>query len=237
MAVLPLIGFGSFVVASLAVGTRLLLLARRTRETAEGALGAALLLGGGIGYLLMVLALDVLPREWAPPALLLANASLHTGALFLAMGTAHIFRPGDPRGRAGVAAVALVLGFSYTLRLADASTIPAAPLVFWSDTIGSGAAYAWSALEAGRSAARLRRRVRLGLADAAVARRVALWSAACAAAVAIHAASGANRFLVTQGTHPAVLAASSALGLGAAACLWLAFLRPRAAARALPDPA
>jgi hypothetical protein len=235
VAVLSLIGFGSFVLASLAVGTRLLLLARRTRQAPEGALGAALLLGGGIGYLLMVLALDVVPRSWAPLTLLLANLSLHAGALFLAIGTAHIFRPGDPTGHAAVVAIALVLGFSYTLRLWDARTIPAAPLVFWTDTIGSAAAYAWSAAEAAHYAALLRRRLRLRLADPAVARRVALWAAACSAAVAIHVASGVNRFLVTHGTLPAVLAVSSALGLGAAACLWLAFQRPRAAADALPD--
>jgi len=231
--VLSLIGFGAFVLASMVAGVRLLLLARRTRQAPESALGAALLLGGGIGYLLMVLALDVLPRPLAPPALLAANLSLHAGALCLAIGTAHIFRPDDARARAAVAAIALVLGFSYTLRLWDASTIPAAPAVFWSDTIGSAVAYAWSALEAGRYAARLRRRLRLGLADPAVARRIALWAAACSAAVAIHVASGLNRFLVTQGTHPAVLAVSSALGLAAALCLWLAFPRSHAAADAL----
>ncbi|MEB2345112.1 MAG: hypothetical protein OZ948_10235 [Deltaproteobacteria bacterium] len=237
MAVLQGIGLGSFVLASLAVGTRLLLLARRTRAAPEGALGAALLLGGGIGYLLMVLALDLLPRPWAPAALLLANLSLHAGALFLAIGTAHIFRPGDPRGRAIVTAIALVLGFSYTLRLGDARTIPPAPVVFWTSTIGSAAAYAWSAAEAGRYAALLRRRVRLRLADPAVTRRIVLWSAACSAAVAIHAATAANRFLTAQGTHPAVLALSSALGLGAAGCLWLAFRRARTTAGAVPGAA
>jgi len=235
VGVLAAIGFGSFVLASMVVGVRLLLLARRTRQAPESALGAALLLGGGVGYLLMVLALDLLPRLLAPPALLAANLSLHAGALCLAIGTAHIFRPGDPSGRAAVAAIALVLGFSYTLRLWNAGTIPAPPLVFWTSTIGSAAAYAWSAAEAGRYAARLRRRLRLGLVDPAVVRRIGLWAAACAAAVAIHAASAVNRFLVGQGTHPLVLAGSSALGLAAAVCLWLAFPARRAAAGALRD--
>jgi hypothetical protein len=232
VAVLALIGFGAFVLASMVAGVRLLLLARRTRQAPEAALGAALLLGGGVGYLLMVLAHDVVARPLAPVTLLAANLSLHAGALLLAAGTAHIFRPGDARGHAAVAAIALALAFSYTLRLWDPGTIPAAPAVFWTDTIGSAAAYGWSAFEAGRYAALLRRRLRLGLADAAVARRIALWAAACGAAVAIHVASGANRFLVEQGTHPAVLALSSALGLGAALCLWRAFPRGRPAAHA-----
>jgi hypothetical protein len=234
VAVLSSIGFGAFVLASMVAGGRLLLLAQRTREAAEAALGAALLLGGGVGYLLMVLAHDVLPSPLAPPALLAANLSLHAGALFLAIATAHIFRAGDGWGRAAVAVVALVLGFSYTLRLGDPDTIPAAPAVFWTDTLGSAAAYAWSASEAGRYAARLRRRLRLGLADPAVVRRIGLWAAACAAAVAIHAASAVNRFLVAEGTHPAVLIVSSVLGLAAATCLWLAFPRHPAAGNALP---
>jgi len=237
VAVLSLIGFGSFVLVSLLVGGRLLLLARRTREPAEAALGAALFFGGGLGYLLLVLAHDVLPPPHAPGALLLANLHLHAGALLLAIGTAHIFRPGEASARAIVLAIALVLGVSFALRAADASRMPPAPLVFWTSTLGSAAAYAWSALEAGRYAARLRRRVRFGLADPAVARRIALWSAACSAAVAIHVASGVNRFLVTEGTHPAVLAASSGLGLGAASCLWLAFLRADPGVAAQPDAA
>jgi hypothetical protein len=235
VAVISLIGFGSFVLASTVAGLRLLLLARRTRQAPEAALGSALFFGGGLGYLLMVLAHDVLPRPLAPPALLAANLCLHSGALFLALGTAHIFRACDVRGRAAVLAIALTLAFSFTLRLWDAHRIPAAPLVFWTDTIGSAAAYAWSASESGRYATLLRRRLRFGLADPAVGRRIALWSAACAAAVVIHVASGVNRFLVDEGTHSGVLAVSSALGLAAAACLWLAFF-PRRRARAASDP-
>ena len=235
MAAISLIGFGSFVLASLIAGLRLLLLARRTRQAPEAALGAALFLGGGVGYLLMVLAHDVLPRALAPMALRAATLCLHAGALLLAIGTAHIFRARDAWGRAAVAAIGLALGFSYTLRMWDVHTIPAAPAVFWTDTLGSASAYAWSAVEAGRYAALLRRRLRFGLADPAVARRIAMWSAACAAAVAIHVASGVNRFVVSEGTHPAVLAVSSALGLGAAACLWLAFF-PHGRARAAAEP-
>src|SRR5690606_9383241 len=162
--------------------------------------GAALLLGGGIGYLLMVLAHDVLPRGLAPATLVAANLSLHTGALLLALGTAHIFRPGEARARAGVAAIAVVLAGSDALRLRDPGTIPPGALVFWTATLGSAAAYGWSAFEAGRYALLLRRRLRLGIADPAVARRIGLWAAACAAALAMHGISIANRFAVAEGT-------------------------------------
>lgn len=233
VAVLSLVGFGAFVLASSIAGLRLLRLAARTRQAPEAVLGAALLLGGGIGYLLMVLAHDVLPRGLAPATLVAANLSLHTGALLLALGTAHIFRPGEARARAGVAAIAVVLAVSDALRLRDPGTIPPGALVFWTATLGSAAAYGWSAFEAGRYALLLRRRLRLGIADPAVARRIGLWAAACAAALAMHGISIANRFAVAEGTHPVLLAASSGLGLGAASCLWLAFFPPRRARAAL----
>jgi hypothetical protein len=233
VVVAALLGFGSFVLASLVAGARLLALARRTRQVPEAALGAALLLGGGIGYLLMVLALDVLPRSLAPPVLLAANLSLHGGALLLALGTARIFRPESTPARGAVAAIALLLAGSDVLRFRDPGAIPAGALVFWTSTLGSAAAYAWSAAEAGRCWGQLRRRLRFGLADPVVALRMGAWAAACAAAVAMHVASTVNRFLAPGGMHPAVLATSSALGLAAAAGLWLAFFpRPRAIARA-----
>jgi hypothetical protein len=233
VAVAALIGFGSFVLASGVAGVRLLALARRTRQGPEAALGAALLLGGGVGYLLMVLALDVLPRPLAPPVLLAANVSLHSGALFLAIGTARIFRPEATWARGAALAIGAVLAGSDVLRFRDPGAIPPAAIVFWTSTLGSATAYAWSAAEAGRYWSLLRRRLRLGLVDAAVVRRMGAWAGACAAAVAMHAASAANRFVVSDGMHPAALAVSSALGLGAAVGLWLAFFPPRARRTAL----
>lgn len=231
VAAISLLGFGCFVLASLFVGARLLLLARATRKVPEGTLGAALFLGGGLGYLLMILALDVLPRGLAPSALVVANLSLHAGAAFLAIGTARIFRPGDTAGRLLVAAIVIAFVASDLLRLLDPTRIPAGPAVFWPATIGSGAAYLWSAIEAGRYASLLRRRVRLELAEPAVLRRIAHWSFACAAAVVMHLASIANRLAGAEGMHPAALAISSAFGLVAAACLWRAFAQDAAPVR------
>lgn len=231
VAAISLLGFGSFVLASLVVGARLLLLARATRQVPEAALGAALFLGGGLGYLLMILALDVLPRPLAPPALVVANLFLHAGAAFLAIGTARIFRPGEAVGRLLVAAIVVVLVASDLLRLLDPARIPPGPAVFWPATLGSGAAYLWSAIEAGRYASLLRRRVRLELADPAVVRRIALWAFACAGAVVMHLASIANRLAGAEGMHPAALAISSVFGLAAAACLWRAFAQDAASVR------
>lgn len=234
MAWFPLLGFGSFVIASLVAGGRLLLLARRTRQAPEAALGAALFLGGGIGWALLVFGLKLLPAAAAPAALLTASLCLHAGAVSLAAGTAHMFRPRAPAARAAVVALAALFAVSFALRLRDPGAIPSPGLVFWTSTLGGAICYGWSAVEAARWSARLRRQARLSLVEPATARRMGLWALACVAAVAIHIASAANRFVMPDGMHPVTLASSSLLGLGAAICLWLAFFR-HGRARAAAD--
>jgi hypothetical protein len=226
---LPLLGFGSFVLVSSVAGGRLLLLARRTRQPAEAALGAALFLGGGIGWALLVFGLQILPRESAPATLLAANLFIHAGAVALAAGTAHMFRPAEPLARAAVTALAALFVVSLARRVREATVLPVPPTVFWTSTIGGALCYGWTAVESLRWYARLRRRMRFELADADATRRMGLWAAACSIAVGIHVVTAANRFVVADGLHPAALALSSLLGLGAATCLWQAFFprRPR----------
>ncbi len=226
---LPLLGFGSFVIVSLVAGARLLLLARRTRQPAEAALGAALFLGGGIGWALLVFGLQILPREWAPATLLAANLCIHTGAVALAAGTVHMFRPRDALARAAVVALAALFAFSFGMRVYDATAIPVPAAIFWTSTLGGALCYGWSAAESLRWFARLRRRIRFDLADSDVTRRMGLWAGACSIAVGIHIVTAVNRFVMQDGLHPATLTASSLLGLGAATCLWRAFFprRPR----------
>lgn len=229
MAWLPLLGFGSFVLVSLIAGARLLLLAQRTRQPAEAALGTALFLGGGIGWALLVFGLQILPRSMTPLTLLAANLCIHAGAVALAAGTAHMFRPGDPRARAAVVALAALLAVSFTMRLRDATAMPVPAPIFWTSTLGGALCYAWSAAESLRWYARLRRRIRFDLVDSGVARRMGLWAAAGSIAVGVHVVTAVNRLVMPDGLHPVSLAASSLLGLAAVACLWQAFFprRPR----------
>ena len=219
----PLLGFGSFVVVSLIAGARLLWLAQRTRQPAEATLGAALFLGGGIGWALLVFGLQILPRSMTPMALLAANLCIHTGAVALAAGTAHMFRPGDPLARAAVVALAALFAVSFALRVSEATAMPVPAPIFWTSTLGGALCYAWPAVESLRWYARLRRRTRFDLADAGVAQRMGLWAAACGIAVCIHVVTAVNRLGMPEGLHPAALATSSLLGLAAAACLWQAF--------------
>jgi hypothetical protein len=224
----PLVGFGAFVLASLIVGTRLLVTGWRTRELPELAIGTAFLAGGGLGYLLVVmtLVLHVFPPAVSPLA-------LHAGVFLIYFGTAattcgvwRIFRPGEAWAGALCAVISGVLAVAFALRLVGPADDATSPIHFWPSTIAGTASYVWSAFEALRYHALLRRRVRLGLAEPAMARRFLLWGCASAAAVGIHTSSMANRFLEPATLGAMILGLQSMLGLVAALAIWLAFFPP-----------
>ncbi|RIL00119.1 MAG: hypothetical protein DCC71_19080 [Proteobacteria bacterium] len=230
MAALHVIGFGAFVIASFAVGARLLLLARRTRQAAELSIGVAFLAGGGAGYLLVMLStgVRVLSGPAAAAALLAGSACLAIGVVSLAVGVRAIFRPGDVYARRGIALLAAALAVSLLGRCLEPMRMPSAPWIFWTSSLASCAAYAWSAAESIHYAVTLRRRVRIGLAEAWIANRFALWGVSGCAAVAMHAISMFGRAQFgTAPVPPALLAAASLLGVVAAGGIWLAFFPPR----------
>ena len=229
MGLLGAIGFGSFVAASLGVGLRLLALAHRSRGLPELAIGTALFVGGGLGYGLIVLAfvLRVFPAPLVPVALIAGSFCTAVGAGALALGVQRIFRPGRRWAQLLWRTIAAVLALAFAGRMLDPTAVPAADWIFWSSSVASATPYAWSALESLRWHRRLRRRARLAMADASLARCFALWSLAGCAAVGIHACGMANRFASPDGVHPALLATQSLLGLTAAVGLWLAFFPGR----------
>ena len=167
MGAISIVGFGSFVVASLMVGLRLLGIAMRTGKAPELAIGTAFLAGGGLGY----------------------------GLVVLAFGIWRIFRPADRWPIALMAMIVALLAVSLVGRLRNVAMVPGPTFVFWSFTIGSGASYAWSGFESLRFHAMSRRRTRIGLADGDIAQRFLLWGVAGSATVGIHVCSAANRFL------------------------------------------
>jgi hypothetical protein len=88
--------------------------------------------------------------------------------------------------------------------------------------------YVWTACEAFRYHAAMRRRVKLGLADVTVANRFLLWAlmASCASVGVLH--STVALALRVDMLDPVLLLASTATGLGQAIPLVLAFAPPRA---------
>jgi len=224
----------SFVAVAAVVGTRLLMLARRTRQTPELAIGLALILVVFLGYPLQLVPL----RPGIDPEL--AQRALVVGAVVTALGqccvyvfTRAVFRPREAWARAltGAAIVGiLVLATVEVARVARGSgavelrldgTLLAAYLLY---TLG----YAWTAIEAFRYHGLLRKRQAIGLADPVVANRFLLWavsgtSATVGLSVSIAAALLGDGALTG---HPTSMLVLGLAGVTSAATTYLAFMPP-----------
>jgi len=232
---LRILGFGSFLGASAVVGTRLLLLARRTRQLPETALGLAFVLAGTLGWALLFLSAQEdgvmgLPAPWLRGAGVLSTA---LGSAGLWVFTWRVFRPDAPWARAlcglgiaaalvGIAGEGLTNGFLRVDR----------GLWFWVGFAGRSLPFVWASAESIRYYRRMERQAALGLGDPGVQRRFLLWGVGSGAAAGVFAVGAATLLLTSDPSPlarplPSILA--SVLGLVAAVSFWLAFFPgPRA---------
>lgn len=235
MELVAAVGGLSFVLASLVVGLRLLLLARRTREIPELTIGLALFLMGGIGYPLTAVARLATPLPDAARTGIFAISLLCAlvGTLCACLFNQRVFRPGQRAARAVVAGVTgaellflILQGIDPGLQAAAFHNAGLGLRLF---TALHGVPLAWAVYESFRYGGQLSRRAQLGLADPVVVDRMRLWGISMLAALSINLASSVTGFL---GMDLAATAAGALviapLGLLAAGCTWLAFLPPAA---------
>lgn len=229
-----LIAVGTLFVVWIVTGVRLMLLARRTRGLPEFLLGLGLLLQAGIGYPLSVVA------QAAPDYALLASA---LGALFSNAGmgcmiifTARVFHDASRWAWTVVGAAGALLAVQaagHVIGQATATT-PEEKLnaiLFWGagSLALSGLAWGWTAFEALRFHALLRRRATLGLADPVVANRMLLWGlmGCCAVGAVI-----IDTLLLYSGAQVArevmLPTVTATAGLLVSVCMILAFWPPAA---------
>jgi hypothetical protein len=186
MPVGALVGLAAFVSLSLALGARLFLLARRAGGLPEYALAVAFVFSGGIGASLQaVKPLNLGSPGFQAGAWAVVRASIDLGIACQVLFTWRVFRPRS-RAAAGAflgflaAAAAILAGYRAAGALGD-------PLYregwFWIEATLHLLALAWCAFEPLRYHARMRRRLRLGLAGAVVTNRFLVWGVAVGAAV------------------------------------------------------
>ena len=232
METLAALGGGAFIVVSLALGVRLMLLARRTGQLPEFAVGCALLLEGGVGYLTTSLArgapeLGVLPRVSLAAV---GMACMVLGTSGIAVFNWKVFRADCPWTPHAVALVGLALVACFAWQAFTPGFLAAADnggAGLHGIEIVTGAVLAWASFESIAYALKLQKRVRLGLADPLVADRVRLWAFAMVSSQILNhlsiAAVAMGGDLVTWAYGGAVV---FVLGLVAALSMWLAFLPP-----------
>ncbi len=230
----------SFILVSLVVGARLLLLARRTRQLPELTVGLAFFLMGGFAWPMLATAQQATALPDAVRTGLAATSTLlmAVGQTSLAIFTWRVFRPEAGWARALV--VGLASAF-VVCALGQAASPGYAALAielepFWlSYQILPMISLGWTGLESLRYARVCARRQRVGLAEPIVTNRFLLWGACALTCTVLTIATtiGGPAF---QGSV-AGLAFISPVTLAAALALWFAFLPPASYRRWLARPA
>lgn len=234
MRVLVALGFGAFFVSSLAIGLRLVWLARRNRGLPELLIGLGILGIGPAGFALMVFAM--LLGE-AQPGLVLA--SLATAQLAIAGGATSayvfnwtVFRRDSAWARAVVAVAGLAFAATFLGRFAAGSYALPLRLDVWTHLSSANVIVCllWGSFESLRYYGLMRRRARLGLADPLLANRFLLWGLGIGSA-GLGSLIGNVVMFVTgtvMGELDGLTLSNSLFGLASAVLMWIAFLPPAA---------
>ena len=242
------IGFLAFFIASSVVGVRLMLLWRRTRELPELLIGLGVLGIGPVGFGFMTV--GELCVTSAPGA---ARVLIGTGlaAMSVGAGAKYVFnwRVYHPESRwlralVTLAGVGLALCLAWEWRTTGFRTLISPGASYFLRISLQVGCLMWGSCEALNYWSRMRRRMRLGLADPVVANRFFLWGFGAGAAGVGSAIGGAVQWWtqLPPTELPWVMLSSSLHGLAAAVAMWLAFV-PNAAytrmirARAARTPA
>jgi hypothetical protein len=228
-------------VLTLVVGTRLVVMARRTRELPELLFGISFLTGGlgSAGAQLGQRLLWNEPGAMASAMNILCGGLVSLGGVMLFVVVWRVFRP-DSRAAAFASAVGMaLLGLSFAIRIADGSLADARL-----DGVGlllllgcRLVAFSWNAVEALSYYAQLRRRMALGLADPVASAQILLWGVSGLAMMGTSGLIIGSIFVL--GEHPLQVPSITA-GIVATVCItsfsmWCAFFPPMAMRRLLEE--
>jgi hypothetical protein len=226
-----LLGVSIYCLASLVVGARLLLLARRTGERPELLIGMAFVTGGTAGYTLTVASIQL--QDSTPE---LSRTLYYLGMLMLVSGAGCLYRfwqrvyhPGNAKAAALCYAAILAMFVALAAQWATttaSSNLPESNWYRFQLFVQTGA-YAINVFANGRFYRTLQRRVAIGLADPIVANRVMLWAAGSAVVVVQYSYTIALVLMAAPGeraaANPAII---SALGIAVSVLIVLAFFPP-----------
>lgn len=238
MELAGLLGFLAFTATGFVVGFRLLGIGWRTGQLPELTIGASLVLAGGLGGLLGVIAarLELLLDSPVQPVFAVSNLAVQAGVAFLAVFTRQVFRPREAWARVlfWICSACLAASFLGRIVLGDFRADTASPLA-WFELGTRIAVYAWALTETLREYAAVRRRCAIGLAHPLVANRFLLWAVALSSTLAIWLYAAAMRASGRSAEGSWLLVA--VFGFACAAALWLAFFPPEAYRRRFAPPA
>ena len=226
------IGFGTFFVVSLVTGVRLLLLARRTGELPELLIGLAVLGIGPLGYGLSMLASAAAGWSAITGATIQGSAfvAIFIGSAAQCLFVWYVFRRQAVWARPLVYAMITMLATAYAMDILEHGLVNRSHDGFWyrAGMFLRLLVMVWSSVESLLYWSRLRRRLRLGLADPVVTNRFLLWGLSSAAAFFGSALIFVFATLtgVDPNQIPSLTLTASLHGLVAAVAMWFAFQPP-----------
>jgi hypothetical protein len=237
MQTFGMLGMAVVAVVTFAVGTRLLLLARRTRQLPELAFGSGFLCGA-VGSAAGQLGQRLLWSEPGPLASVMNTACFGLmifGTVMIFVAVWRIFRPDFAWAKLACALGSVVTLVAFGIRIADGDLvmgqIETRGLLLY--MIARVALFVWISAEALRYHAMLRRRLALGLADPVATNQILLWGVAGMAMLGTQGTITTSIFLLHR--HPFDLPAATALitllCLLLSVSMWCAFFPPAALRR------
>jgi hypothetical protein len=223
-----------FVVLNAVTGIRLLLLARRTRELPELALGLGHLLGGSLGWALVLFGYFVVTQLNAPRIGLVVIVAglfcLNFAIVAIGFFSWRVFNR-DSKALGIVFAllvVVLATDFVHNGLITHVFAPPTNTFWYWPGCLGRTGTWFWMSIVTFRYYRKLRLRLPLGLADPVTANRMFLFFLAGAFIVLFAVVVSGASLLDVWSRHPQLVnGISSFLGIPSAVCSTLAFVPPK----------
>ncbi len=224
-----------FAAMGIAAGVKLAGAAKERGAWGLHTVALAAICAGGIGILLMPISTAL----ESYPVLIAAEAGVRVGMLLLCVFIAGTFRP-TPVGwvAAAIAGIGLVAAIVWDVSAQGAAAhYDYALASSHANQLSIAVPFAWAAFESVRLWLRGRRRLELGLADAAVVRGYLLWSVATACFVGICGLAMLAGVMASAGASTAADVAHAMRGflyLGITAAMWAGLFRKAPTPEATP---
>jgi len=230
-----------FIVCSLVVATRLLVLYARLRQPPELFLGLAYLFAGALGWGgLLVGAITTPPGESLPEAISVWSVITgDIGSFALYLFAWYVFRRRSLLAKVAVtcagAAFAISLGHDTFLNQVTYGQ-PPGTLTVWLGMLGRTLVFPWIAAEGFIAYAAFRRRARIGLGNPLVANRLFLWGAGAVPSFVLSIVAITNFVTAANNAESTARQAQAGTFYGLCALItavlqWLAFFPPKAYTR------
>ena len=229
---------GLYLAAAFLLGGHLLLRARRSRELTQLLLGLHLLLAMGVGYVLLSVGVVLVELSAEPPRRLLAwlmgagYAATILGLMATLLFNQRVFRPGERWAAVfvGLASAVMWVGWAGYGASGGFAGGRFEGTWLWVQLGGMLATNFWVAAEPLAYHQRMRRRLRLGLADPVVVNRFLLWGLGSLARAVMIGLGPLSALCLAHAGADAAFAISSAILVVASACglftsvaYWLTF--------------